>query len=258
MIDFVRANLPNLPSSSSAQLQFLNNLSSNRDRRFLSDLADALKLQVTYDEFNDDDENVITVRFDETLIQLAREEEEDDADVKGPLDGASDESSEDGEASEAEELGIVHLSLKDQGPSAASTPKTNGSSTPAAGAGDQPEWKKAVDRVLARYEKAEIIREMTQAETEAEAEQQLVAKMDQWKKDYYRVRPAPPLLEMRLAHLLSRSSLCRRNSSLRRATRRPSISSSTGTSRDCSGFCGTTMLVSHPGAGSTTTITRRR
>ncbi|GAA6013539.1 hypothetical protein JCM8202_000722 [Rhodotorula sphaerocarpa] len=186
VIDFVRANLPNLPSSSSAQLQFLNNLSSNRDRRFLSDLADALKLQVTYDEFNDDDENVITVRFDETLIQLAREEEEDDADVKGPLDGASDESSEDGEASEAEELGIVHLSLKDQGPSAASTPKTNGSSTPAAGAGDQPEWKKAVDRVLARYEKAEIIREMTQAETEAEAEQQLVAKMDQWKKDYYR------------------------------------------------------------------------
>ncbi|PAK71603.1 hypothetical protein B8W95_13695, partial [Staphylococcus pasteuri] len=76
-------------------------------------------------------------------------------------DGVSDESSEGEESSEAEEIGIVHLSLKDKDPrkkSAASTPGTgagtNGASTPTSNgaAGDEPEWKKAVERVLARYE----------------------------------------------------------------------------------------------------------
>ena len=162
-------------------------------------MCEALKLYVTFDEFDDDDENVVTVKFDEALIELAREEEEEeeDEDIKGPLEGISDESSEGEESSEAEEIGIVHLSLKDKDPrkkSAASTPGsgagTNGTSTPASNgaAGDEPEWKKAVERVLSRYEKAEVIREMSQEETEAEAEQQVLAKMEEWKKDYYRVR----------------------------------------------------------------------
>lgn len=194
---FVRTHLPKLPASASEQLQFPNDFASQRDRRFLIDLCDALKLYVTFDEFDDDDENVVTVKFDEALIELAREEEEEEEDdIKGPLEGVSDESSEGEESSEAEEIGIVHLSLKDKDPrnkSAASTPSgagTNGVSTPASNgaAGDEPEWKKAVERVLSRYEKVEVIREMSQEETEAEAEQQVLAKMEEWKKDYYRVR----------------------------------------------------------------------
>ncbi|GAA5976131.1 hypothetical protein JCM10908_005393 [Rhodotorula pacifica] len=184
---FVRTHLPNLPASASEQLQFPNDFASHRDRRFLSDMCDALKLYVTFDEFDDDDENVVTVKFDQALIELAREEEEDD--VKGPLDGVSDESSEGEESSEAEEIGIVHLSLKDKSKrSATSTPGTNGAATPVTppNGGDQPEWKKAVERVLSRYEKAEVIREMSQEETEAEAEQQILAKMEEWKKEYYR------------------------------------------------------------------------
>lgn len=192
---FVRTHLPKLPASASEQLQFPNDFASQRDRRFLIDLCDALKLYVTFDEFDDDDENVVTVKFDEALIELAREEEEEEEDdIKGPLEGVSDESSEGEESSEAEEIGIVHLSLKDKDPrnkSAASTPSgagTNGVSTPASNgaAGDEPEWKKAVERVLSRYEKVEVIREMSQEETEAEAEQQVLAKMEEWKKDYYR------------------------------------------------------------------------
>lgn len=181
---FVRENLPGLPASAAAQLQFPNSLTSQRDRRFLSDLADALKLYVTYDEFNDDDENVITVKFDEALIEFAREDDDDD-EIKGPLDGASDEDST--SSSEAEEIGIVHLSLKDtKSKSATSTPATNGAGTPTGA--DQPEWKRAVERVLGRYERAEVIRELSKEESEAEIEQQLLAKMDEWKKTYYRVR----------------------------------------------------------------------
>ncbi|BGP06510.1 exonuclease II Exo2 [Rhodotorula toruloides] len=191
---FVLSNLATLPASSSSQLQFPNTLSSHRDRRFLSDFADALKLSVTYDEFNDEGENLVTIRFDNALVELAREEEEEKSDdVKGPLEGVSDESSEGEDSSEAEEIGIVHLSLDGRIRRPSQVKKLNGATggtdSPAPGlekVEGEPEWKAAIRRVLNKYVKAEVARELTQAESEAEQEKAIQEKMVEWKKDYYR------------------------------------------------------------------------
>lgn len=51
---------------------------TTRDRRFLTELADALRLSISYDEFNEDDEAVIVLEFDETMLALSREEDSDD------------------------------------------------------------------------------------------------------------------------------------------------------------------------------------
>lgn len=192
---FVLSHLATLTSTaSSAQLQFPNHLVSARDRRFLSDLADALKLYVTYDEYTPEGENLVTVRFDEALVALAREEEEDDDDeegaIKGSLDGVSDEETEGAESSEAEEIGIVHLSL-DGGVKHA--PRRNGGAAVPAKVDGEPEWQTAIKRVLDKYRRAEVIRELSQEEAEEEQEKQVQDKIAQWKTDYYKVRATSSL-----------------------------------------------------------------
>ncbi|BGP46515.1 exonuclease II Exo2 [Rhodotorula kratochvilovae] len=179
---FVLSHLATLtsPESRAAQLQFPNTLVTARDRRFLSDLAGALRLAVTYDEYSPAGENLVTVRFDDALVALAREEEEDsDEPIKSPLEGVSDEETEGAESSEAEEIGIVHLSL--DGGVKKRAPQEDKESD-----GDEPEWRTAIRRVLAKYAKAEVIKEMTEEETEQEQEREVQDKIVQWKKDYYR------------------------------------------------------------------------
>ncbi|GAA6034942.1 hypothetical protein JCM8097_009377 [Rhodosporidiobolus ruineniae] len=187
---FVLSNLSSL--SPSARLQ-LPNTFSERDRRFLADLADILRLYVTYDEFSDAGENLITIRFDDSLIALAKEEAEDDAEEKEQDGGVSDEESDGESSSEAEEIGIVHLSLdgssvKHPRRRAAQQAATNGAATPVdlKLTGDEPEWQAAVKRVLGQYAKAEVIKEVSAAEAEEEQEREVQEKMVEWKKDYYR------------------------------------------------------------------------
>ncbi|GAA5821456.1 hypothetical protein JCM11251_004633 [Rhodosporidiobolus azoricus] len=173
------------PLNPTASLRFSNTDLTARDRRFLVDLAEKLHLALTFDEFDEEtEENLVTVRFEEGLVQLAQEDEEDGED--DAADGEISDQSEEGESSsEAEEIGIVHLSLKDgsvqhpRRPSAARTPST-------AVKGDEPEWMAAIKRVLGKYEKAEVIREVTREEAEEEQEREVKERMVQWKKDYYK------------------------------------------------------------------------
>lgn len=124
-------------------------------------------------------------------MALAREEDEDDSDeAKSPLAGVSDEETEGAESSEAEEIGIVHLSLDGK------VQKHGGrgpSPTDSAGDVDEPEWMTAIRRVLAKYAKAEVIKERTEEEAEQEQEKLVQDKIVQWKKDYYKVRLASSL-----------------------------------------------------------------
>ena len=132
---------------------------------------------------------------------------------------------------------------------------------------DEPEWATAIRRVLAKYDKAEVIHEKTEEEAEQEQERIVQDKIVQWKKDYYKVRRAvSSSLLARLhrvelvadvpLHLLV--AVRRRSSSSRPRTPRPSRRSPTATSRACSGSCTTTTPASPRGAGSTTTTTRPR
>jgi hypothetical protein len=174
---FILSNL--FPLSPSAQAQFPNTFSA-RDQRFLSDLAEKLRLYVTYDEFNEEGENLVTVRFDEALVKLAQEEEDDEE------EGISEESEEGESSSEAEEIGIVRLSLADgsvQHPRRASKPVKGKKK----GDDDTPEWQVAIKRVLSKYEKAEVVKELTAEEAEEEQEKEIREKMVVWKRDYYKV-----------------------------------------------------------------------
>ena len=62
--------------SPNARLAIPNTLPA-RDRRFVSDLADELHLAVTYDEYDEAGTNVVVLSFDETMINLAREDQDE-------------------------------------------------------------------------------------------------------------------------------------------------------------------------------------
>ncbi|GAA5930973.1 hypothetical protein JCM1841_003667 [Sporobolomyces salmonicolor] len=176
---FLLSSLASLSTASSASLQFPNDLSS-RDKRFLSDLADELRLVVTYDEFNDAGENLVSVRFDDEMLRLAKEEEEDEEE-----EGVSTEEEEGDESSEAEEIGIVHLSLNDGSIKRHARSHANGTKN-GAREKDEAEWQRAIRRVLRKYEKAEVAQEFNEEDWEVEHERQVQEKMEIWKRDYYK------------------------------------------------------------------------
>ncbi|GAA6000306.1 hypothetical protein JCM10207_007950 [Rhodosporidiobolus poonsookiae] len=182
---FLSSNLS--PLTPSATLQFPNALSA-RDRRFFADLADKLHLFVTYDEFNDEGENLITVRFDEVLLKLAKEEESSEEEDAEGKEGVSDEDESGASSSEQEEIGIVRLSLNGevQHPRRGALPKEAANGASKAKDGDVPEWQAAIRRVMGRYEKAEVVKEMSAEEAEEEQEREIKERMVAWKKDYYK------------------------------------------------------------------------
>ncbi|KAL8286442.1 hypothetical protein RQP46_004459 [Phenoliferia psychrophenolica] len=71
---FVVENLKNL--SPNARLEIPNTLPA-RDKRFVSDLANELRLNVTYDEYNAAGTNIVVLSFDETMLNLAREDQDE-------------------------------------------------------------------------------------------------------------------------------------------------------------------------------------
>ncbi|GAA6005367.1 hypothetical protein JCM11491_002675 [Sporobolomyces phaffii] len=161
-----------LDKALAATVQFKNDLSA-KDKRFLSDFADQLKLVVTYDDFDAHGNNLVTVKFDEHLLRLAREEEDEE-------DRISTEEEEGDESSEAEEIGIVHLNLNGEVERIAKQKKVQ------KGDKDDSEWEGAIKRVLAKYEKAEVAKEFNEEEFEREMEREIEEKMVTWKSDYYK------------------------------------------------------------------------
>ena len=177
--NFLTTSLASLDTASTASLQFPNDLAA-RDKKFLSDFSDELKLVVTYDEFNDSGDNLITIRFDESMIEFAREEEEEEEeDEEGRI---STESEEGDESSEAEEIGIVHLNLNGRVERQARKKKQEAKTVR-----EEAEWQKAIRRVLRKYERAEVQKEFDEEEFEKQMEKEIQEKMITWKSDYYKV-----------------------------------------------------------------------
>jgi hypothetical protein len=79
---FVLDNLPSL--SPNARLTLPSSLNV-RDRRFLVDLAGELHLEVAYDEFDENNYNIIVLLFDDEALELARAESDDDDDEEAEM-----------------------------------------------------------------------------------------------------------------------------------------------------------------------------
>jgi 5'-3' exoribonuclease 1 len=127
-------------ASKTARLELLNDFPA-RDREFINKLSTDLHLELAWDDYNDDDENIVT-------FSLPRSQEEPEADAVG-----GEEGNEDDWVSEEEDE----------------------------------EARKAVDRVLDKYEKAKVV-EHADKDFDERYELALKEKMDEWKRLYYKVR----------------------------------------------------------------------
>ena len=136
-------------SSKTARLELLNDFPV-KDREFINRLATDLHLELAWDDYNDDDENIVT-------FALPRSQEESEADA---VDG--EEGNEDDWVSEEEDE----------------------------------EARKAVDRVLDKYEKAKV-EEHADKNFDERYELALKEKMDEWKRSYYTVRRTSSLTQLR-------------------------------------------------------------
>lgn len=128
-------------SSRAAKLS-LPNVFPARDREFITKLSEDLHLNVAWDEFDDQDQNLVTWRFPGAYS--------DD-------DEADQEVAEDGDESAWEDTE------------------------------DDEEAMAAVDRVLRKYEKAAVVDPNTEGSFDERHDKMVKEKMDQWKRDYYRV-----------------------------------------------------------------------
>lgn len=125
-------------ASKTARLELLNDFPA-RDREFIIRLSTDLHLELAWDDYNDDDENIVT-------FSLPRSQEEPEANA---ADG--EEGNEDDWMSEEEDE----------------------------------EARKAVDRVLDKYEKAKVV-EHADKDFDERYELALKEKMDEWKRLYYK------------------------------------------------------------------------
>ncbi|KAH8913713.1 hypothetical protein BT69DRAFT_118070 [Atractiella rhizophila] len=142
--------LDNISTNPTETISFPNSFPA-RDRRFLQELADELRLTIAFDDYDDYGQNVVKLGFDPEMLSLAREE----ADI-------SKLENDEGTNGEWEDL-------QD-------------------GGSEEWEWKEAIERVFKKYDKAEVARDMSEGDIEESYEQRLEEKMNSWKRDYYRVR----------------------------------------------------------------------
>lgn len=101
------------------------------------------------------------------------------------------------------------------------------------------EWKSAIERVLKKYEKAEVAKDFDENEWEDEHAKQLQEKMNTWKKEYYRVCL---LLLLNTLHPREKANFwegtsCRRNSSFLMMIKLPLTDLLSFILKDCNGCC---------------------
>lgn len=119
-----------------------------RDRAFISTLAEDLHLSVRWDEYDDNDVNLVTWRFPGALEEPLSEVAKENGDSK---DGEGEWEDVEGDDDEEDE-----------------------------------ESKVAVDRVLKKYEKAHITNDDEGGGFDARYEASVKEKMDEWKRGYYK------------------------------------------------------------------------
>lgn len=112
-----------------------------RERTFIGKLAEDLHLSITWDEYDAEDQNLVSWRFPGALEE--------------PLpEGTATEGTEEDDEWEDD---------------------------------DDEESKEAVDRVLAKYEKAKVMQDDADGDFDARYEASIKQKMDEWKSGYYQV-----------------------------------------------------------------------
>ena len=125
-----------------------------RDRVFITKLSEELHLDVGWDEYDEQDQNLVTWRFPS---------------LHG---GGDDQGEEEGEAEET----IVEQDGA-----------TSNSEWEDEASGDDDEAHAAVDRVLKKYEKAPVVDLDAQGSFDERYERSVKEKMDEWKRGYYQV-----------------------------------------------------------------------
>lgn len=137
----------------SARLTMQNDFSA-RERKFIQKLAEDLRLNVRWDEYDEDDVNLVTWRFP----------------------GASEEESSPGK--EVVNRGEVPNGKVEGGGSEGEWEDIEE---------EEEESRAAVDRVLKKYEKAPVTHDDDDGGFDARYERSIKEKMDEWKRAYYRV-----------------------------------------------------------------------
>lgn len=155
-------NAPSPSHQRAARLAMRNDFPA-RDRKFISTLADDLHLTVRWDEYDDDDMNLVTWRLPGALDDmLSMEEKQNGTPASG--DDAGDGEWEDVDAEGEED--------------------------------DDEESRAAVDRVLKKYEKAHVAHDDEGGGFDARHASSVKEKMDEWKRGYYRVSLPSLLITM--------------------------------------------------------------
>ena len=127
-----------------------------RERKFIATLAADLHLDVAWDEYDDEDQNLVVFRIpgvpEDSNGTNANDEEVDIEEVDGDEDENGQwEDVPDSESSEDDEESIA-----------------------------------AIDRVLKKYQSAKVVEE-EEEDFDTRHERAIQEKMDEWKRNYYRV-----------------------------------------------------------------------
>ena len=196
-----------------------------RERKFIGKLAEDLHLSLRWDEFDEEDVNLVTWRFPGAL-----EESEGDGEDKSNGDQEVDVS---GEVHANAENGV----------------EADGGESEWEDDVEDEESRAAVDRVLKKYEKAPVERDDEGGGFDARYERSIKEKMDEWKRDYYRVCSLIGSFTMG-THL----EYDRENSRSRMISQTRWGIWCTAMWKDFNGSCIIIMVVSHRGDGSMITI----
>lgn len=186
---FVFSNLDD--PSLSAKLEFPAS-NNQQDREFLQKLTEDLNLDIAFDEFDENDEPVIVIRLSEDVVEMLIENNEE-----ANENGAA--SSEDEDADEADEGEWEDVDEEDEPSASADVDETakavkkvdlNANSATYGNRHESEEvaeWRTALERVFAKYEKAPNAREAIKSKADYSRDYQamLERKVFEWKKEYY-------------------------------------------------------------------------
>ncbi|KAF8975312.1 exonuclease II [Cyathus striatus] len=152
---FVMENRKGGVSSMKNPIFSMKNQFPARERAFITQLSQDLHLNVAWDEFDSDDENLVTWRFPGALEKPLLDEDG----KKTTAAGANGDSEE---------------------------PKDDDWESVEEGEDEDKESRAAVDRVLTKYEKAPVMDEDADGGFDARHERITKEKMDEWKRGYYK------------------------------------------------------------------------
>jgi 5'-3' exoribonuclease 1 len=138
---------------------------SARERAFIAMLAQDLHLAIRWDEYDEEDVNLVTWRFMRPPTETSVHGSGGRAEIRTASDGGEgewvdveeEEDDDDDDDEEADEE-------------------------------EEEESRAAVDRVLKKYDKAQVVDDDRDGEFDARHERSTREKMDEWKRGYYKVR----------------------------------------------------------------------